>query len=315
MQLELPWYPPSCVRAVLSDYLAMRSDGITQETRDEDYRWRVEWLLQALGEMTPAALVDFGTLERAARRARGIIRDVTIRRRLRFWRAAVRYAAQRGLVPKESIPELPPWLKDDGRRCEDYYTLEQYQEFRLALPPGRFRRYVDLAFWTGMHTLDVCATERRHLEPRHPWEGTDRAGRWWRRNHKNASPRRQVKVAPCYVPMEPELTALTVEWLAEPGPADGTVVGKLNNLRRTFHEAAARCGLPLIRPNLGLRASHSTLLMSRGYSYEYVRLVLGHIGEVRAETVGDHLRARTSSPSTLSRHYLRSSPDTLRPPT
>lgn len=313
MQLELQWYPPNCVRAVLADYLAMRSDGITAETRDDDYRWRVEWLLQAFGDLTPAVAVTFGVLERSARLARGIIRDVTIRRRLRFWRSAMRYAAQRGVVPKESIPELPPWLKDDGQRCEDFYSTEQFHVFRLSLPPGRYRRFADLAMWTGMHTLDVCATERRHLESSHAWEGTDVQGRWWRRNHKNASPRRQAKVQPCFVPMEPELRELAVEWLAEPGPADGLVVGRLNNLRRTFHEAAARAGLPLIRPNLGLRASHSTMLMARGYSYEYVRLVLGHIGEVSAYQAGDHLRARTASPSTLSRHYLRPSPETLRP--
>jgi len=314
MQLELAWYPPGCVRAVLADYLAMRADGITAETRDEDYRWRVAWLLDVLGEITPAAEVDYNRLERAARRDRGVLRDVTIRRRLSFWLAAVRYAGQRGLLPKDAIPEMPPWLRDDGRRGTDFYTMAQFAEFRLALPPGRFRRFAELGFWTGMHTVDICATAREHLDPGHVYDGTERRGRWLRRNHKNLRVRgRQSRVEPCWVPAEPELSELAAEWLSERGEPTALVVGKLNNLRRTFHEAAARVGLPPIRPNLGLRASHASLLLSRGYSYEYVRIVLGHVGEVQAHQVGDHLRLSAVKHSTTLSHYMRPSPDVLRP--
>lgn len=312
MQLELPWYPAGCVRAVITDYFDMRAEGVSQETRDEDYHYRVAWLLEALGELTPATSITFSALEKVARRARGVLQDVTIRKRLRFWVAAVKYAAARGLVPKDSIPEVPPWLINDSVKMEDYYTLSQSQEFRLALPPGQFRRYADLAYWTGLHTYDIIRTERRHLEPGHIWDGTEVKGRWWRRVHKNHGDVRK-KVPPCWVPMEPELRELAVEWLAERGPEDGRIVGPINNLRRTFHAAAARIGLPAIRPNLGMRASHSTLLLARGYSYEYVRLVLGHLGELRVERVGDHLRARAANPTVLTSHYARSSPDTLRP--
>lgn len=310
-QLELPWYPADSVRAVVSDYFDMRAELVSAETRDEDYRYRVSWLLEVLGELTPAAQVSFVSLERAARRARGVLRDVTIRKRLRFWLGAARYAAARGLVPRESIPEIPPWLVNDSVKMEDYYTLAQYQEFRLALPPGRFRRLAELGMGTGMHTWDLVRTERRHLEPHYVWEGSEQRGRWWRRNHKNAG--RRVKVAPCWVPMEPELREAALEWLSDRGRDDACVVGPLQNVRRTFHEASARVGLPAIRPNLGLRASHSTLLLARGYSYEYVRLVLGQLGEVRVDQVGDHLRARAANPSVLTSHYARPSPDTLRP--
>ncbi len=314
MQLVLRWWPIDSVRAVLDDYLGMRAESITGETLHQDYAYRVAWLVEVLGENTPAASVGFTELERAARAARGVLRDVTIRRRLRFWRSAVKYAIQRRVLPKDSMSDLPPWLIDDSVRCGDYYTAEQFAQFRLAVPPGRFRRFAELAMWTGMHTLDVTSMSREHLEPDYMWEGTEVRGRWWRRNNKNASPRRPTKIAPCWVPMEPELRELSCEWLGSRGPADQQLVGPLNNLRRTFHEAAARAGLPTIRPNLGLRSSHATLLLSRGYSYEYVRIVLGHVGEVKGEQVGEQLRAVTAKrPSTLSRHYLRPSPETMRP--
>lgn len=305
MQLELPWHPPGCVRAVLAAYLAMRSESVTEETRTHDYDCRVSWLLEALGEVTPAAEVTFAVLESVARGARGVLRDVTIRRRLRFYASAVKYAAMRGVVPKDAIPELPPWLKDDSVKCQDYYTLAQYQVFRMALPPSRFRRYADLGMWSAMHTLDIAGTERRHLEPEYAWDGTDVRGRWWRRNHKNK------KCAPCWVPMEPELRALSQEWLSERGDPAARVVGPLNNLRRTFHQAAMRAEVPVIRANLGLRASHSTLLLARGYPYEYVRQVLGHEGELSVSASGMAVTAKR--PTTLSSHYTRSSPDLLRP--
>lgn len=110
--------------------------------------------------------------------------------------------------------------------------------------------------------------------------------------------------------MEPEFRRMAKDYLFEPAHANRLLVGQLYNVRRHFHAAAARAELAPVRANLGLRASHSTLLMARGYPYEYVRQVLGHEGEVRAvrgET--GPLRAATGRPSTLSRHYLRSSPD------
>lgn len=314
MQLELRWYAPGSVRAVLTDYLAMRSEGITAETRDDDYRVRVAWLADVLGEGEQATDITFARLEAAARRDRGVLRDVTIKRRLSFWRAAVQYAAMRGVVPKAAVPEMPPWLRDDGRRGTDFYTLGQFNEFRLALPPGRYRRFAELAFWSAMHTVDLAQTTRRHLDVDYSWEGSEARGRWWRRNHKNLRVRgKQARIQPCWVPMEAEFRELAAEWLAEPGHPDQLLVGPMNNVRRTFHAAAARANLPPVRPNLGLRASHSSLLLARGYSYEYVRIVLGHVGEVQAHQVGDHLVARAVKHGTTLSHYMRPSPDIMRP--
>lgn len=309
MQLDLSLWPRNCVRSVLADYVAMKSENLASETVDDDYRWRTAWLVAVLGEATPAETVTFAVLEGVARGARGVIRDVTIKRRLVFWRAAVKYAAMRDVVPRGCVPELPPWLRDDSARCTDYYTPHQFTAFRMALPPGPFRRYGDLGMWTGMHRRDLFDMTRGHLDPGYEWlddaGNVLERGRWWRRNHKT---RRCVA---CWVPMEPELRELAVEWLREPGHPDQRLVGVLNNVRRVFHAAATRADLPPIRPNLGLRASHATMLMARDHSYEYVRQILGHEGEVSGSARADGSIAATvgQKSSILSRHYLRPSPE------
>lgn len=315
MQLELAFWPVNCVRQVLMDYLSMRSEGIVEETRI-DYEVRLQWLCEVLGPMTPAAAVTFTVLERVAREARAVLADRTIRMRLQFWARAMEYAELRGVVAT-GRPKLPPWLNGATKPMDDYYTAPQFAEFRLALPPGRVRNFADLAFWTGMHTRDLERTERWMLQPDHDWEGSDRRGRWWRRNHKGK------KIADTWVPMEPELRELAVAWLSERGHPESLICGPVYNKARFFDLAAERCELARIRPNLGLRSSHASLLLARGYSYEYVRLVLGHRGEIRAlerapgpdgTTPPGGPRAVTTRPSTLSGFYLRPSPETLRPP-
>jgi hypothetical protein len=124
---------------------------------------------------------------------------------------------------------------------------------------------------------------------------------------------KQLDLSNCCPPDPPVRTTTSWDEISACGRYR-SLVGRLNNLRRTFHAAADRAELPRIRPNLGLRASHGTLRMARGYPYEYVRQVLGHEGEVSAEVAVDGvLRPRTARhASTLARHYLRPSPDLLR---
>lgn len=309
MQLDLSLWPRNCVRSVLADYVNMKAESLASETVDDDYRWRTAWLVDVLGEATPAESVTFAVLEDAARRARGVVRDVTIKRRLVFWRAAVKYAAMREVVPRGCVPELPPWLRDDSVRCTDYYTTGQFAAFRMALPPGPYRRFADSGMWTGMHRRDLFDAVCAHFEPDYEWRADDGAvmvlGRWWRRNHKNK------RCAGAWMPMEPELRALAVEWLRELGHPEARVCGHLNNLSRVFQAAAIRADLAPVRPNLGLRASHATMLMARDHSYEYVRQVLGHVGEVGSIARDDGSTAATTAkrPSMLSAHYLRPSPE------
>lgn len=306
MQLELELWRPDSVRQVLADYLAMKSECLAADTMDGDYRWRIEWLCDVFGEATPAHLVTYAVLEDAARRARPAIKDVTIKRRFVLWRAAVKYAVLRGVCGPECKVDLPPWLRNDTVRQTDFYTLDQFAGFRVHLPEGRFRRFADLGFWTGQHTRDLCTMELRMLDPVYEWtDGTGAVvsrGRWWRRNHKNR------KAVAGWIPMEPELLDLSLEWLGERAAPEALLVGRLNNVNRHFQAAAARAGLRPVRPCLGLRSAHSTLLAARGYPYEYIRQVLAHEGEIS----GNQDRVVTAKrPSILTRHYLRPSPDLM----
>lgn len=302
-QLELGFWPRGCVRRVLDDYIDMKARTLAADSL-RDYRDRRDWLCEVLGALTSADEVTFTVLERVTRQARGVIKDVTIKRRWVLWRAAAKLAVLRGQVIH--VSPMPPDLIDDGTKGGRYYTLEEFRVFRMALPPGRFRRLADLSFWTGMHHSDLIETERQHLQPDFAWEGSDVRGAWLRRNSKNASKKKPMKMPPALVVMEPELRELAVEWLHDPGAPTDRIVGPINNVNRTFEAAAARCGLHRVRPNTDFRASHATLLMLRGWSYEYVRIVLGHLGEVGGALVDGHLRAVTAKrPTTLSQHYLR----------
>ena len=304
MQLELSFYAPTSVRGCLSDYITMKGETVTEETIRDDYMTRAAWCAEQFGELTPVASVTFAAMERAARSARSAFANVTIKRRLVFFCAAVKYAEKRGIVPRGTAPDLPPWLRDDSQRCEDYYTPEQFAAYEAAMGPGLFRINQRLGFWTGQHTLDLFAMRRSMLDTEYRWEdetGAEvRRGRWLRHNHKNR------RCEPTWLPMEPELLVLALEVLNEPGSSDDLITGRIWNIKRACDKAADRAELPRIRANLGLRASHATMLMSRGYSYEYVRQVLGHEGEMRQ--AGASATPRASRPTMLSRHYLRSSP-------
>jgi hypothetical protein len=308
MQLELGFWPRDCVRSVLTEYLAMRAESIVQETRI-DYETRAAWLWTELGEATPAGSVTYLRVEEMARRARVVLADPTIRMRLQFWAGAVDYARMRGILPPAARMKMPPWLKAGGQRFQDFHTPAQHAAFRMALPPDKVRRYADLGQWTGQHTRDVETMARWMLDPDYVWEESERRGRWWRRNHKNR------RCVPCWVPMEPELREIAVEWLAERGAPEDLVVGPVFNKRRHFDLASARSETPRIRPNLGKRSSHASELLARGYTHEYVRIVLGHQGEIQAKArvEGGSPEAVTTRPTILSSHYARQSPNILRP--
>lgn len=303
LQLEMVFAPKGCVQQVIDDYLAMKARTLAPDSL-RDYRDRRDWLCEVLGPLTHADAVTFEALERVTRQARGVIKDVTIKRRWVLWRAAAKLALLRGYV--HQVAPMPPDLIDDSTKGGRYYTLEEFKAFRLAVPPGRFRRLADLSFWTGMHHSDLITTERQHLDPAYAWDGSSLQGAWVRRNSKNSNKKKPTRVPPALIPMEPELRELAEEWLAKPGAPTDRIVGPINNVNRTFEAAAARAGLHRIRPNTDFRASHSTLLMLRGWSYEYVRIVLGHLGEVSGSVVDGHVRAVTAKrPTTLSQHYLR----------
>lgn len=307
MQLELPFWAENSLRAILRAYLDHQADRIADATV-RDYADRAKWLLDELGESTRADLVTYDTLGALVRRCgpagKGLM-HVTLKKRLVFLRAAFKLAAKRRIISRDLIPDLPD-LPNDSRRRNRHLSSAQLPEFCGHLSP-RFARLARLAFGTGMHALDLWTTTLDHLDPHYVWRDGDGGelgrGRWWRRNHKNR------RCVPTWIPMEPELRELALELRADPSLTPKSLVcGRIWGVARAFAAASDRMGIPRVAL-IDLRHSFATLLLGRDYSYEYVRIAMGHEGEIQAD--GGDRYAGTKRPSTLSRHYAHPSDDLL----
>lgn len=101
VQMDLPFFGPRSVRATLDYFMVVQTDGCAEDTLN-DYQDRVTWLLREFGETTDIQSIGFDDLQRIVGRWKGVIRNVTIKRRLALFRRALRLAHQRGLLA--SVP-------------------------------------------------------------------------------------------------------------------------------------------------------------------------------------------------------------------
>lgn len=310
VQLDLPFSDGGSLHATIQAYLSRQVDGLADATIS-DYQERAKWLLAELGPDTPIAAITFDVLERLANRWRGVLRNVTVKRRIVFLRAAMRLAVSRGYLDK--VPAIPR-LRDDGQPRAQLHTVGQWEVFRTYLPPGPHRRFYDLGFWTGMHTSDLFTMRRCDLDPDRPVVddfGAEVArGMYLRRNSKNR------RSEPTWIPLQPEAIMAAREILAETPPLEGALlVGTIWNLRRHFHAAASRCqvdgtetgdeflrDMPAVSP-IDLRRSYASMLSARHWPLELIRIALGHEGQ-DSRTQG----GRTSKPTIALRHYMRPTP-------
>jgi hypothetical protein len=306
MQLSLPFYARGSLREAIESYIRERAEYVAEATIT-DYQERARWVYEAFGELLPLVDLNYDTLRAVERewgpRGKGLML-CTVKKRLVFVLAAMKLAAARGIIRLDQVPPMPK-IATDSRRRERCVTLGEYQQLRLALS-GRMRTLVDLAFWTGQHRYDLWSMQRCHLDPDYRW--TDDAGevKWtgafWRRNHKNK------RCRPCWLPAEAEFVPTMREILAEPGPRDGLIVGRVCSYARSLYAATDRIEIQPVSL-MAMRHSLATLLMERTGNYEYCRLVLGHEGELVATP--DRRYAGTGNPSTISRYYLHPSSATV----
>jgi integrase len=314
-QIELRLYPPGTWHECLFTYLREQCEGLAADTR-RDYRDRATWCATVIAPTTPIRDITIVALQDVVREhgpKGGGLLNVTLRKRIGYGLAALGYAAARGLIDPQLIPQIK-WLKlrDDGTRGKVFLTVAQYEDFRAEIPEGRFRRFADLGFWTGHHSRDIRTMRKDHLDPNFVWRD-DRGkeigrGRYWRRNHKNK------RVFETWFPMEPEFRLIVLGWFKEfPHWRDNSaVVAKTYNMAPVFNAAAERARVPRVKPNLDLRRSFATMLAARGYPNEYVRQALGHEGEISTKGAGEKVAVETLKPSTATRHYLRPSPDLMK---
>lgn len=130
-------------------------------------------------------------------------------------------------------------------------------------------------------------------------------GMYQRHSQKNGVP-------PVWLPFQPEAAIVAREMLIDvPGPGPTLLVGKLWNVRRTFHAAADRAiadghlDMPKVSPN-DLRRSFASMLEGRGYLPGFIRISLGHKGAVPSDSsITGRLAARAT---VLETNYLRATP-------
>lgn len=336
MQLELHFWPPGSLKEAVTTYLHDQARGLAKATLG-DYEDRAAWCCLVLG---PATSIDDITIQRLHEVVRKWgpdgkgLKQVTLKKRLNFLIASMKYAAARGLIEPMRIPDMK-WLKlkDDGRHCETFLTVPQFVDFRAQLggerysfpthgtrgkqspqAAGRYQLAADIMFWTGHHPHDVQTMVWTHLDVNYVWRDHEdkeiSRGRYLRRNNKN----KRIE-EPTWFPMEPEFreTILAIQTANKNDPdffGAHAIVGRLSGFKKAFAAAAHKAGVPEVTPN-DLRRSFGTMLASRGYPYEYVRLALGHEGEVTVNVEKGHAQVVTKRPTTLTRHYLRPSPELL----
>lgn len=337
MQLELGFWPPGTLKEAVDKHLADQTDGLATATVKE-YGERAEWLLKVLGRDCSLEMITIQRLQEIVRyygpKGKGL-KQVTLKKRISFLTAALHYAAARGHIDPIRVPDMK-WLKlrDDGEHRTTFYTVAQFEHFRTQLggdryefpsrgtrgmqspeKAGRYQLAGDIIFWTGHHTADVQKMLWTHLDLDYVWIdhlGAEMArGRYFRINSKNEKRR----VDPAWFPMEPEFRELLVALQERYGRksefADPTaVVGRISGLGKAMAAAARKAGLPEASP-IDLRRSFATMLASRGYPNDYIRLAMGHLGEVTVDIKGAVAKVKTARPSTLTRHYLRPSPELM----
>jgi hypothetical protein len=313
VQLELAFHGRFSLRAVIGEHMSRSTVGLREATI-RDYSERAEWILREFGESTDARELRLRDLEHVADKWRGIIRNVTIKKRLTFLRAALKLAYEDDVIGK--VPALPR-LQGDGQRKEGFHTVEQWRVFREYLTPGPYRRFYDLAFWTGHRTADVFNTRRVNIDPEMPIVDNNgevaAVGAFYRRTQKTIKHR----VPETWVPAQPELVELMREWLAEPGLSADPIVRPVTHMGKAFKVAAGRAiadghNVPeALSPN-DLRRSFASMLNERGYDPFQVQHFLGHKG---TPPTGWSPSLPLAQRATIaSTHYLRPTPTMMAGP-
>ena len=299
LQLELPKIGEGRLRESIRWLLDHECEGVREITRVKDYEIRAEWCLKTFGDCKLEELCGRRGYERLRQvvkeeRARedGGMKNVSLKKRFEFLVRVLKYAANRELIDRARIPELPQ-LENDGVSRNAHHTYSQYLAFRAAVPSSRHRAYYDLGWWSGMHRKDLESTRKEDVDVYTPF--TDEKGkiismgRFRVRNHK------RKKFIPYWIPMEPEFRQCMKEFYESfPLTVEDLITGKFAHPQRWMSSAAVRAGVPRISPH-SFRHSRLTYLESIGVHPEDARWAVG-----------------ASSVKILRGHYQHPSAGTLR---
>jgi len=300
VQLELPKVGEGRLRESIRWLLQFECDGVRGVTMEKDYEVRADWCLKTFGDCLLGELCGRAgyekmreVMKRELEKEDGMKR-VSLKKRFQFLIRVLKIAANRELVDRARIPEMPHMM-NDGVTKDAHHTYVQYLAFRAVLPSVRHRGYYDLGWWSGLRRVDLESITKEQVNPWRPF--TDNAGKLISMgarlvlNHK----RRQEKFTPYWAPMEPEFRQCMIEYYQQcPMSAEDPIVGKFSKPNRWMDSAAIRAGVPRISPH-SFRHSRMTYLESIGVHPDDARYAVG-----------------ASSVKVLRDHYLHPNPETLR---
>lgn len=309
-QMDLPLYPRGTLAEALCAYKAMktRMEDISESTRN-DYDEYFGWFVKQLGLGCSLRSVTFETLERLYHKSRPALMGITIKKRYKHLVAAMKYAADRRIIHRDDVPNLPP-IPNDGHPGERALELAEYKQLRLALD-GRFRIFCDLVFWTGMHAKDIWRLKYSDLDPDFEWKDENGVaiwhGRYMRYNTKGR--RTTVSTTPAWFPMQPEFREIAKDIVRDDWGRELLIVGRIGRVIKDWFDAAAdRCGIEKVKPEKDLRRSFASMLNARGFSDSFIQFSQGHAGKPQFH---NGIYTKSSQPTIDDRHYVRLTNDFL----
>jgi integrase len=278
-QLILPGIIQRGTLAETLDWFLSRSLHTWSDATRGQHEDHARWLWQHFGS---GCTLDLITYERLCRyrdaegpNGRGIT-YTTIRKRLTTLRMALKEAQRR-----EIIERLPPWpvLPNDALAGTRVASVAEYRALQGEFE-GRWRRWVVLAYRSGMRKSDLARARRCDFDLE--------AGTFLRRSTKTKA---RYPAEP--MPMHQELADMIREWDAteSPGPKE-PVCGAWTMVVRDLAAACMRLGIVRIGPN-DMRRSCESNMVAAGATAEFRSLFFGH------------------SEAIAEKHYVRVTPQLL----
>lgn len=299
MQLELPGIGEGRLRESIRWLLEHECEGVRAITREKDYQIRADWLLDTFGDCKLEAFcgrAGYELMRKIVKKEREKgddgMKNVSLKKRFEFLVRVLKYAANRELVDRARIPEMPQ-LENDGVSKEAHHTYSQYLLFRAVVPSPRHRIYYDLGWWTGMRRADLETTRKEDVNPYRPF--TEEDGKMISMGCFRVRNQKRRKFSSYWIPMEPDFRRCVLEFYEQNSlGAEDLITGKFAHPQRWMSSAAIRAGVPRISPH-SFRHSRLTYLDSIGVHPEDARWAVG-----------------ASSVKILREHYQHPSSGTLR---
>jgi integrase len=272
-----PQFGVVSIAAILDRYLADRRERAVPGA--ERLRWAHKPLARVLGAKPPGAVTPAECLRYAALRRRDGVVDGTIRTELAALKAALRWAADCGLIsvaPKIEMPSRPHarvrWL-----------TRSESERLLAACRAPHVKLFVTVALNTGARsgailalTWDRVDLENRVIDFRVP-------GRAATRKRQVPTPINDTLHAALTEAHALATTESVIEWAG----------GAVARIKHAFQSAAARAGLPGVAPH-ALRHTAVTWMLQRGVDPWQVAGFTGMTLEMVQQVYGhhhpDHLR-------------------------